>query len=320
MHIHTLDQYRHVHEFERTDRANEQKVLLVVGLTLATMLAEIMAGTFFGSMALLADGWHMGTHAVALGIAAVAYYFARKHADDPLFTFGTGKVGVLGGFTSAVVLAVVALWMAVESLVRLFNPQPIRFNEAIVVAVLGLAVNLVCAAVLHRSPYEDHHGQDHHDHSHDHRDHNMRSAYLHVLADALTSVLAIFALTGGKIWHWVWMDPIMGVVGAVIISHWAYGLLRDTGKILLDRDVDRRTVDHIRRIIEGDADNRITDLHLWKVGSNKVSAIISLVTHYPRPPEHYRTLLDVVPSLAHITVEVIHCDSDPCLPFLADSK
>jgi cation diffusion facilitator family transporter len=322
MHIHTLDQYRHVHEFERTDRANEQKVLLVVGLTLATMLAEIMAGTFFGSMALLADGWHMGTHAVALGIAAVAYYFARSHADDPLFTFGTGKIGVLGGFTSAVILAVVALWMAVESLERLFNPQPIRFNEAILVAVLGLAVNLVCAAVLHRAPYDDHHDPDHqhHDHIHDHRDHNMRSAYLHVLADALTSVLAIFALTGGKIWRWVWMDPIMGVAGAVIISHWAYGLLRDTGKILLDRDLDRRTVDHIRRIIEGDADNRITDLHLWKVGSNKVSAIISLVTHYPRPPEHYKALLDVVPSLAHITVEVIHCDSEPCLPFQAGSK
>jgi cation diffusion facilitator family transporter len=318
MHIHTLDQYRHVHEFEPADRVNERKVLLVVGLTLATMLAEILAGTIFGSMALLADGWHMGTHAVALGIAGVAYYFARKHAADTSFTFGTGKIGVLGGFTSAVVLAVVALWMAVESLERLFNPQPIRFNEAIMVAGLGLAVNLVCAAVLHRSPYQDRHDpHEHHDHIHDHRDHNMRSAYLHVLADALTSVLAIFALTGGKMWHWLSMDPLMGVVGSLIISHWAYGLLRDTGKILLDRDVDRRTVDHIRRIIEDDADNRLTDLHLWKVGSNKVSAIVSLVTHYPRPPEYYKTLLDKVPNLVHITVEVIHCESDPCLAFQA---
>jgi cation diffusion facilitator family transporter len=319
MHIHNLDQWRHAHDFEIHDRADEHKVRWVVGLTLATMVAEIAAGMLFGSMALLADGWHMGTHAVALGIAAAAYYFARKHAQDRQFTFGTGKIGVLGGFSSAVVLAVVALLMAVESMHRLLDPQPIRFNEALWVAVLGLTVNLVSALLLrqpqgheHDHPHEHDHGHPH-PHGHHHHDHNMRSAYLHVLADALTSVLAITALTLGKIWHWVWLDAMMGVVGALIITQWAWGLLRDTGQILLDRAIDQHEVEAIHQLIEADADNRVTDLHLWKIGANQMAAIVSLVTHFPRPAEHYKVLLAPIENLAHVTVEVIACDLEPCI-------
>jgi cation diffusion facilitator family transporter len=319
MHVHTIDRWTHPHDFEIHDRTSEHKVLWVVGLTVLTMAVEIVAGMLFGSMALLADGWHMGTHAVALGITAMAYYFARTYARDRRFTFGTGKVGVLGGFTSAIVLAVVALLMAIESIQRLLNPQPIRFNEALIVAALGLGVNLLSALLLqtphsHRPAKDPAHENDHpHDHDH-HHDHNMRSAYLHVLADALTSLLAIGALTAGKIWDWIWLDAAMGIVGAAIITQWAWGLLRDTGKILLDRDIDLRAVDHIYRLIEADADNRIADLHLWKIGANQLAAIVSLVTHFPQPPEYYKGLLSQVHDLAHITVEVIHCDSEPCIP------
>lgn len=326
MHQYTLDRFTHPHDFELHERTSERRVLLVVGLTLVTMVVEIIAGMAFGSMALLADGWHMGTHAVALGITAMAYYFARKHANDRRFTFGTGKIGVLGGFTSAVVLAVVALLIAVESVQRLLDPQPIRFNEALGVAAVGLIVNLVSALLLHnpragaviagRPPSHDHA----HPHGHDHSrgsgqpDHNLRSAYFHVMADALTSLLAIFALTAGKIWDWVWLDAMIGIVGAVIIAHWARGLMRATGKILLDRDIDKQMVDRIYALIEADADNRIADLHIWRIGASQVAAIISLVTHFPRPPDHYKGLLASIEGLAHITVEVIHCESEPCLP------
>lgn len=331
MHQTTLDRWTHPHDFELHDSANERRVLLVVGLTLITMVIEIGAGMRFGSMALLADGWHMGTHAAALGITVVAYRLARKHAANPRFTFGTGKIGVLGGFTSAVVLAVVALMIAAESVQRLLTPQPIRFNEALLVAVIGLIVNLVSAWLLHRpggSGQTTHHEhrQDDHDHasskqhgsnpSHDpthHRDHNLRGAYFHVLADALTSLLAIFALTAGKIWNWTWLDALIGIAGAIIITRWAAGLLRTTGMILLDRDIDPQKSARIRTLIEQDADNRIADLHLWKLGANQYAAIISLVTHHPRPPEHYKQLLAAVDGLAHITVEVNHCTTEPCM-------
>jgi len=236
MHIHTLKQWKHRHRYNVEDGHGERNTRRVIVLTLSMMIFEITAGYLFGSMALLADGWHMGTHAVALSITAFAYYFARRHSDNPSYSFGTGKVGVLGGFASAVVLALIALLMGVESIQRLFSPQPIRFNEAIAVAFVGLAVNVISALLL----------QEKHDHSHEpgrgstknFHDHNLRAAYLHVLADALTSVLAIIALFTGKAFGWVWMDPIMGIVGAVIISRWSYGLLVDTGRVLLDRDVN----------------------------------------------------------------------------------
>jgi cation diffusion facilitator family transporter len=280
----------------------------VIALTLTMMVIEIAAGMVFGSMALLADGWHMGTHAVALGITAVAYHFARRHADNPRFAFGTGKVGELGGFASAVVLSVVAIIMAAESLQRLIAPQPIRFNEAIAVAVVGLVVNVVSAFML----------QDHHSHEHDngqghHHDHNLKAAYLHVLADALTSLLAIVALLTGKAFGWVWMDPFMGIVGAVIITKWAYGLLIDTGRILLDRDVDPQFVSAIVQRIEAESDNRVADIHVWRVGAGSLSVILSIVTHNPQVPEHYKQLIGDFDEIAHVTVEVNRCEGESCL-------
>jgi cation diffusion facilitator family transporter len=243
-----------------------------------------------------------------LGITAFAYRYARKHAQNPNYSFGTGKVGVLGGFGSAVVLAVIALLMGVESVQRLFAPVNIRFNEAIAVAIIGLAVNLISAYLLRGRHHYDHGAG----HGH-HHDHNLRAAYLHVLADALTSVLAIFALLTGKAFGWIWMDPIMGIVGALIISRWSYGLLVDTSKVLLDRDVNAEAVEEIRSIIESDSDNRVTDLHIWRVGSHHLSAIVSVVTHYPKPPDHYKQLLAGYDEMAHVTVEVNQCEGDPCL-------
>ena len=313
MHIHTLQQWKHQHRYNIEDGHGERNTRRVIVLTLSMMIIEIAAGYLFGSMALLADGWHMGTHAVALGITAFAYFYARRHSDNPNYSFGTGKVGVLGGFTSAVVLAVIALLIGVESIQRLLSPQTIRFNEAIVVAFVGLAVNVISAFLL-QGKHSHHHG-----HGHDHgyikkfRDHNLRAAYFHVLADALTSVLAIIALFTGKAFGWIWMDPIMGIVGALIISRWSYGLLIDTGKVLLDRDVNQEAVEEIRSIIESDSDNRVSDLHVWRVGSHHLSAIVSIVTHYPKAPDHYKKLLADYDEIAHVTVEVNPCDTEPCI-------
>jgi len=310
MHRHTLDRWQHPHRFHIDHGRSEQSTYRVIALTLVMMVIEISAGLAFGSMALLADGWHMGTHAVALGITALAYYFARRHADNPRFTFGTGKVGELGGFASAVVLAVVAILMAAESLQRLVSPHAIRFNEAIAVAVVGLIVNVISAFML-----QDRHPHDHTDESgkgHGH-DHNLRAAYLHVLADALTSLLAIIALLAGKAFGWVWMDPLMGIVGAVIITRWAYGLLTDSGKILLDRDVDPQLVSAIVQRIEAHSDNRVSDIHVWRVGAGSLSVILSIVTHDPQPPEHYKELLAGFAELEHITVEVNRCEGESCI-------
>ncbi len=309
MHIYTLESWKHSHRFNIGNRQGEHKTKQVILLTLTMMIVEIAAGMLFGSMALLADGWHMGTHAAALGITAIAYYYARRHADNPKYTFGTGKVGILGGFTSAIMLAVVALLMAVESVERLLLPQPIRFDEAIVVAVAGLIVNLVSAYILR----DRHRSHDHGSGRHHHRDYNIKAAYLHVLADALTSLLAIIALTTGKAFGWIWMDPLMGVVGAAVIMRWSYGLLRDTSKILLDRDVSMKTVSAIYSTIESDSDNRVSDLHIWRIGSNQLAAIVSIVTHYPKPPDHYKSLLAGFKELAHVTIEVNQCQSEPCM-------
>jgi cation diffusion facilitator family transporter len=273
------------------------------------MFVEIVAGFAFGSMALLADGWHMGTHAIALGITAFAYYYARRHAGDPRYSFGTGKVGVLGGFASAVVLAVIALLMAVESFRRLLLPVEIQFNEAITVAIIGLLVNIFSAFLLQQG---HNHGDEHHSGHNHHHDHNLRGAYLHVLADALTSFLAIIALSAGKAFGWVWMDPLMGIVGAVLIFRWSYWLLRDTSSILLDVGVSQDTVSAIQSTIESEADNRVSDIHIWPLGSHQYAAIISIVTHYPKSPEHYKNLLTTFRELEHVTVEVNGVGGDPC--------
>lgn len=277
-------------------------------LTAITMLAEIIAGEIFGSIALLADGWHMGTHVAAFAISIFTYRYAKRHQRDPAFSFGTGKVSVLGGFASAVALGVVALVMVLESINRLYHPQPIHFNEAIAVAILGLIVNLVCAFILQRH----HHHNDPHEHHH-HYDYNLRAAYLHVIADAMTSLLAIIALFSGKYFGWNRMDPIMGIVGAVVISRWSFNLVKDTKSILLDHCADRNIKTKIKDTIEADSDNRISDIHIWKVGPFHYAAIISLVTHYPKPPEYYKNFLIPFKELSHLTIEVNQCYEEPCL-------
>jgi len=262
----------------------------------------------------------MGTHAAALGITLVAYIFARRLAHDRQFTFGTGKRGVLAGFSSAIVLLLVALMMACESVQRLITPHAIQYNEAILVAVIGLSVNLLSAFLLRGHEHGHHHGHAHHDHPHDdaenhnHEDHNLKAANLHVVADALTSVLAIVALLAGKMFGWGWMDAAMGIVGAVVITRGSVGLMRETGGILLDRSADEPLITVIRQRLEVDADNRVADLHVWKISSSECACAISIVTHFPRPVEHYRALLSEIDGLAHHTIEVHQCLSDPCLP------
>lgn len=306
MHIHTLEKWQHSHDFVVIHEKGEKRTKQVLVLTLITMILEIFAGFAFGSMALLADGWHMGTHSVAFAITIFAYHYSRKHAKDKRFTFGTGKVSVLGGFASAIALAAVAIFIAIESVQRFINPSIIHFNEAIAVAVLGLTVNLVCAFLLY-----GHHG---HSDSGKHRhDHNIRGAYLHVLADALTSILAIFALFSGKFFGWIWLDPLIGIAGAVLITRWSYGLLIDTSSILLDKNIALEKTREIINTIESDSDNRIADIHVWKVGPADYAAIISLVTHYPKNTEHYKKLLSKYNELSHINIEVNPCEDEPCI-------
>ena len=312
MHIHTLDNWKHSHDFSVKNEKGERRTLYVLILTAVTMVVEIVAGAVYGSMALLADGWHMGTHVAAFLITIFAYRYARLNADNPAYAFGTGKVSVLGGFASAVALAVVALVMLLESLQRIFNPHDIHFNEAIAVAVLGLTVNIISAFLL-KDDHHHHHGDDHDHHHHHHHDHNLRAAYLHVLADALTSLLAIVALLSGKYFGWNWLDPVMGIVGAIIITRWSFGLLKQTSPILLDGSIDEDYHSSIKNTIENDSDNRVTDLHVWKVGANHYAAIISIVTHFPKSAEYYKELLKDFHRLSHTTIEVNVCEGEPCI-------
>jgi cation diffusion facilitator family transporter len=273
------------------------------------MVVEIVAGTAFGSMALLADGWHMATHVGALGLTALGYTYSRRHADDRRFSFGTGKVGDLAGFSSALVLALIAALMAYQSVMRLYAPQPIAFDEAIAVAAVGLAVNLVSAYLLNAHDHdhaddaavEDASGHDHH------ADHNIRSAYLHVLADALTSVLAIAALVAGRFYGWVWLDPVMGIVGGVVIARWSAGLMRDTARVLLDCDPAPTTTERIRAAIEAAHDDRVVCLHVWRVGPGHLAVMLSLVTHHPAPPAFYKAVIARHVRASHVTVEVNAC-------------
>lgn len=295
MHSQSMERWGHEHVFlGQNHSANEKKTWVVVALTAAMMVGEITAGIIFGSMALLADGWHMFTHAGALAIAAFAYRYARHHARDPRFAFGTGKLGDLAGFASAIILALIALLIAWESFVRLSNPITIRFDEAIAVAVVGLGVNLFCAWLLREAPHS--HGQPSHDehaaHDHGHeksnteqqRDYNLRSAYLHVIADAMTSVFAIAALLTGRIYGWLWMDPIVGVIGALVIARWSWGLMRDAGAILIDTVPDDNLAMAIRDRLNEDGD-RVADLHLWRVGPGHNAAIVSVVSEPPASAE-----------------------------------
>lgn len=313
MHEQSLEDWQHSHDFSVKNEKGERRTLYVLWLTAITMVIEIAAGSIYGSMALLADGWHMGTHVAAFMIAIFAYRYARKHADNPAYAFGTGKVNVLGGFASAIALAVVALVMLVESLQRIIDPQAIHFNEAIVVACVGLLVNVVSAFLLkddhghtHSHSHSHTHGHQHEDghHHHHNHDHNLKAAYMHVLADALTSLLAILALVSGKFMGWYWLDPVMGIVGAIIITRWSYGLVKQTGPILLDASIEADYQQAIKEAIEQDADNRISDIHIWKVGANHYAVIIALVTTTPNTADHYKGLLRDFHRLSHITIEV----------------
>lgn len=308
MHTTDISIWQHEHNFSGDTSSAEKRTRRVVVLTAGMMLVEIVAGYFFHSMALVADGWHMGTHVAAFVLAAVAYSYGRRHANDARFTFGTGKVGVLGAFTSAIVLSIIAVLIAADSVHRLLVPQVIHFREAIVIAVVGLFVNLLSAFML-KDDHHHHHGHGH-DHGHSgghHHDLNLRAAYIHVLADTFTALGAVLALTAGYFLGWVWLDPAMGLVGTVVILSWAYTLLRDTGSILLDRvpaSSDLPVV--IREGIE-DGDSRITDLHVWQVGVNKFAAIVSIVAHHPKTPDEYRRALKIHDELVHVNVEVQTC-------------
>jgi cation diffusion facilitator family transporter len=311
MHTHSVESWRHGHMFlgERHDE-HERRTWLVVILTSAMMVAEIAGGTIYGSMALIADGWHMSTHAGALALAALAYRIARRYVHDARFTFGTGKVGDLAGYSSAIILVMIALLIGYESVLRLFRPVAIGFDEATAIAVLGLAVNLASAWLLRDKPHPadplpDEDDLEHGRHRHAH-DHNLRAAYLHVLADALTSVLAIAGLLAGRFFGWIWMDPLMGAVGAVIIASWSYGLIRSTGAVLLDAVPDARLAETIRRRLEV-AGDRVSDMHLWRVGPGHLALIAAVVADAPQPPDAYKARLQDLPGLAHVTVEVHRC-------------
>jgi len=289
----------HGHRFlSEHQHVNERRTWWVILLTVATMVLEIVSGLVFGSMALLADGWHMASHASALGITALAYFLARRHRDNPRFTFGTGKIGDLAGYSSALLLLLVALYMAYASVLRLVHPVAIRYREAMLVAVIGLVVNLVSALLL-----KEHHGQDE-EGRHAHHDHNLRAAYLHVLADATTSILAIVALGFGRTLGWSFLDPVMGIVGAVLISHWSYGLIREAGAVLLDRTPDERLVHNILDVIGRCKGVRITDIHVWRLGPGHHSAILSLVDSDGNTPGFFKERLCRVKGLSHLTVEV----------------
>jgi cation diffusion facilitator family transporter len=299
----------HSHVFDLHNPVAERRTRQVMWLTAAMMVVEIAAGTIFGSMALLADGWHMSSHALALGVSAGAYVLARRLAHDPRFTFGTWKIEVLGGYTSAVFLLGVAAYMGLESITRLFRPAAIHFDEAIPVAVIGLAVNVVSAWLL--STGHHHHGHGHvddhgsHEHSHHHHDLNLRSAYLHVVADAVTSVLAIAALVGGKFLGANWLDPVMGLVGTVLVGRWAIGLLRDTGRVLLDAEMDAPVVEEIREVVRALAQpTSIRDLHVWRVGKGKYACILDLVTEADLDVAAVREALAVHEEIVHVTVEL----------------
>ena len=316
MHHSELSHWQHEHRYTTGSPVGERRTLLVTGLTAVMMVLEIVAGHFLRSMALFADGWHMGTHVVALGISAFAYVYARRHATDRAFAFGPSKIGPLGGYTSAIILFGVALYIAIEAVGRLLHPLPIAFGEAIAVASLGLVVNLSSAYLLRDVPHHHPgHGHDH-DHApgHDHGHHahgtdlNLRAAYVHVLADAATSLAAIAALTLGKFFGWSWLDPLVGAVGALVVGQWAYSLVGATSRVLLDREMAPAALEEIREALESDGDTLVSDLHLLRVGLNEFAVVAAVVTDEGRTPEDYKARIRQHEELAHVTIEV-----NPCL-------
>ena len=312
MHVHDLSRWTHHHVFNESNPAAERGTRAVMWITAAMMVVEIFAGWWFNSMALLADGWHMSSHAFAIGLSAFAYSAARRYSNDPRFAFGTWKIEILGGFASAIFLLGVAALMIFGSVERIFSPRPIHYQEAVVVAVIGLAVNIVCALILGNAHHGHHHSDEHQEHSHSHHhDLNLKSAYLHVIADAATSVLAIIALAGGWLYGWSWLDPVMGIVGATLVAIWAKNLLIETGKVLLDREMDHPVVDEIRAVVapaENLDETRIADLHVWRIGKEAYACAISLVTHSETlTPEQVREQLCQHQEIVHTTIEIHRC-------------
>jgi cation diffusion facilitator family transporter len=307
---HIVSRLTHNHAFNEGNPAAERGTRAVMWITAAMMVVEIVAGWWFNSMALLADGWHMSSHAFAIGLSAFAYAAARRYSSDPRFAFGTWKIEILAGFASAMFLLGVAGLMVFSSVERIFSPQSIHYQEAIIVAVIGLLVNIICALILGHA-HDDHHhqGREHaaHDHHH-HHDLNLKSAYVHVIADAATSVLAIIALAGGLVYGWSWLDPVMGIVGAILVAVWAKNLLLETGKVLLDREMDHPVVDEIRQVVElrnNPGETRITDLHVWRVGKESYACAISIVTHSETlTPEQVREQLSQYEEIVHTTIEI----------------
>jgi cation diffusion facilitator family transporter len=316
MHAHNLNQWQHEHVFDTGNAAGERSTKLVMWLAAVMMVAEISAGWYYNSMALLADGFHMSSHAVAIGLSAFAYAAARKYAADQRFAFGTWKIEVLGGFASAIFLLVVVAMMVFGSVERLFSQQPIHYLEAISIASVGLVVNIVSALLLGAAHHDhDHHGHEHHhDAGHEnHHDLNLKSAYVHVVADAATSVFAILALAGGWVLGWWWLDPVMGIVGAVVVALWAKRLIGDTAKVLLDREMDHPVVQEIREAVEegGKASEAVvTDLHVWRVGKGTYSCALSVVTHDSSlTPARVREWISVHEEVIHVTAEVNQCEA-----------
>ena len=302
-----LADWLHDHVFDESCETAERSTRLVMWITAAMMVLEITAGWLYNSMALLADGWHMSSHALAIGLSAMAYVTARTYAKDPRFAFGTWKIEVLAGFASALFLVGVAITMVIGSLERLISPQAIQYQEAMVVSVLGLAVNIVCALILGRAHHHDHgHEHAHGAHgAHGHHDLNLKSAYLHVVADAFTSVLAIVALVGGWLYGWSWLDPVMGIVGAIMVALWAKGLLLETGKVLLDREMDHPVVSEIKDVVEADTQSQVADLHVWRVGKKVYACALTVVTRdRALTPAVVRERLSVHEEIIHSTIEI----------------
>ncbi len=314
MHRQSIERWQHAHVFLGAAHArHERRTWFVVALTAVTMAAEIVGGTLFGSMAVVADGWHMATHAGALAIAAVAYHVARRHAEDPRFSFGTGKLGELAAFSSALILALIAALIGYQAARRLYAPVTIDFEEATWLAVAGLAVNLASAWLLHeRDPRQADHdhaaGRDPRSGRPHHHDTNLRAAYVHVLADAMTSMLAILALLAGRFFGWTWMDPVMALAGAAVILSWSAGLMGRAGSVLLDMVPDRSLVGEVRARLEVDGD-RVSDLHLWRLGPGHIGLIAAVVSDRPQPPQAYKLRLAGLAGLSHVTVEVHRCEA-----------
>lgn len=305
----SADRWNHSHVFNEGNPLAQKNTTRAVILTAVMMVVEIVGGYTFNSMALLADGWHMSSHALALGLSVLAYVFARRFANDTRFAFGTWKIEVLAGYTSALLLVLVAGSMLFQSVERLLSPGPIYYDQAIALAFIGLLVNIVCAWLLKDGHGHSHDAHGHADHGHHHQDLNLRAAYIHVIADAATSVLAIVALIAGKFWGASWLDPVMGIVGAVLVAVWAYGLLRDSGRVLLDAEMNAPVVAEVRQVIESSPIKAaICDLHVWRIGKGKFACIVGLVTNANASPDYYRNLLSVHEELAHITVEINRMD------------